>query len=45
MPFADTSYWRGPSTLYVDPDVEFGGNRVGGIGVKPLTLNLYPAVT
>mgnify|MGYP000107731727 CR=1 FL=1 len=31
----DTDDWLGNSvTLYVDPDIEFGGNVVGGLRVK-----------
>ena len=30
----DTSAWRGPITVYVEQDVEYGGRVVGGIRVK-----------
>ena len=31
----DTSVWRGPVTLYVEPGVEYAGRVVGGIRVRP----------
>lgn len=35
--------WIGkPITLYVDPNVEFGGSRVGGIRVRPLAPTSEP---
>jgi hypothetical protein len=34
----DTEEWVGNSViLYVDPDIEFGGNVVGGLRVKAIT--------
>ena len=40
----DTSQWRGPITLYVDQNIEFGGRIVGGLRVRPADAN-GPAVT
>ena len=31
----DTTTWRGPVTLYVEPGVEYAGRVVGGIRVRP----------
>ena len=31
----NTSHWRGAVTLYVDETVDFGGNTVGGLRIKP----------
>jgi hypothetical protein len=35
----DTSEWRGPITLYVDQNIEFGGRIVGGLRVRPAQAN------
>jgi hypothetical protein len=33
----DTDDWTGKKAiLYVDPDIEFGGNVVGGLRIKPM---------
>ena len=33
----NTDDWKGKhAVLYVDPDIEFGGNVVGGLRVKPM---------
>ena len=34
---SDTAAWRGPIILYVDEDVQFAGNKVGGIRVQAAT--------
>jgi len=39
----DTGQWRGPVTLYVDQNIEFGGRIVGGLRVRPAKAN-GPAV-
>jgi len=40
----DTEEWKGKQvTLYVDPDIEFAGNVVGGLRVRPLKQS--PATT
>ncbi len=31
----DTKVWRGPVTIYVEPGVEYAGQVVGGIRVRP----------
>jgi hypothetical protein len=31
----DTKAWRGPETLYVEPGVEYAGQVVGGIRLRP----------
>jgi len=31
----DTTVWRGPVTLYVEPGVEYAGRVVGGLRVRP----------
>ena len=36
---SNTAHWRGPVTLYVDEDVEYGGRTVGGLRVKPAGRN------
>lgn len=33
------SKWRGPVTLYVDESVEYAGNTVGGIRLRPAGVN------
>ena len=35
----NTAHGRGQVTLYVDENVEFGGQTVGGIRVKPVGAN------
>jgi hypothetical protein len=35
----DTSQWRGPVTLYVDQNIEFGGRIVGGLRIRPANVN------
>jgi hypothetical protein len=32
----DTKAWRGPVTLYVEPGVEYAGQVVGGLRVRPV---------
>ena len=32
----DTTVWRGPVTLYVEPGVEYAGRVVGGLRVRPV---------
>ena len=35
----NTAHWRGPVTLYVDEEVEYGGRTVGGLRLKPAGRN------
>ena len=36
---SDTGQWRGEVELYVDQNIEFGGNIVGGLRLRPAQAN------
>ncbi|MCA8939358.1 MAG: hypothetical protein KDB07_06110 [Planctomycetes bacterium] len=38
----DTARWRGPVTLYLEGEVQYAGQIVGGIRVKPVELPVQP---
>lgn len=38
----DTARWRGPITLYLESEVQYAGQIVGGIRIKPAELQTQP---